>query len=326
MGIIHPQPEAQSESRRLSFHGDGGTLLGLMIVNLLLTVVTLGVYYFWGKTRVRGYTHSQLEFDGDRFAYHGTGKELFIGWLKAAVLFAVVSGGVAAIRMLSPGVVTEILTWLGLYLFFLLLTPIAMVGSRRYRTSRASWRGIRFSYRGRAREFMRIFIPGSLLTAVTLGLYYPFFYNNMWRYMVTRTYFGSEAFQFDGEGRDLFGQHLLAMILTIPTLGIYWIWFMAARQRYYWSHISLRGARFRSIVRGGPLFRLSLGNFLLAVFTLGLAVPWVIVRNIRFICHNVTLEGPLDLSDVRQEAVPVSATGEEVADFLGLDLAGLVPS
>ena len=28
---------------------------------------------------------SQSDFDGDRFAYHGTGKELLIGWLKAIV-------------------------------------------------------------------------------------------------------------------------------------------------------------------------------------------------------------------------------------------------
>jgi uncharacterized membrane protein YjgN (DUF898 family) len=326
MGPVVPQPDAQPQTRRLSFHGDGGTLLGIMIVNLLLSVITLGIYQFWGKTRMRAYTHSQLDFDGDRFAYHGTGKELLIGWLKALVLIGVVYGPVVVFQIRNPGPGPVIVSGLVVSLFVIVLTPIIMVGSRRYRMSRASWRGIRFSFRGRARDFLRIFIRGWLLTVVTLGLYSPFFYNEMWRYLVTGSYFGSERFEFDGEGRDMFGRYLLALILTVPTLGLYWFWYWAARQRYYWSHISFRGARFQSAVQGGPLFRFTLGNMLLVIFTLGLAVPWVIVRNFRFICRYVTLEGPVDLSVVRQETVPVSATGEEVADFLGLDVLGLVPN
>ncbi len=62
-----------------SFHGEGGALFGIYIVNLLLTIVTLGVFYFWGKTRVRRYMYSQAAFGGDRFTYHGTGMELLIG-------------------------------------------------------------------------------------------------------------------------------------------------------------------------------------------------------------------------------------------------------
>ncbi len=62
--------------RRPSFHGSAGTLFGIQLINLLLTIVTLGIYSFWGKTKVRGYLWSQTEFEGDRFAYHGTGKEV----------------------------------------------------------------------------------------------------------------------------------------------------------------------------------------------------------------------------------------------------------
>ena len=71
---------------RLSFHGSGGSLFGIQIVNLFLTLVTLGIYSFWGRVKVRKYMMSQSDFEGDRFAYHGTGKELLIGWLKAIVI------------------------------------------------------------------------------------------------------------------------------------------------------------------------------------------------------------------------------------------------
>ncbi|MEE8224479.1 MAG: DUF898 family protein, partial [candidate division NC10 bacterium] len=53
----------------LFFHGTGGSLFGIHIVNMFLTVITLGIYYFWGKTKVRNYLWSQTDFAGDRFAY-----------------------------------------------------------------------------------------------------------------------------------------------------------------------------------------------------------------------------------------------------------------
>ena len=74
--------EPPSGSKSFAFRGSGGELFKITIVNFLLTIVTLGIYYFWGRTRVRQYIYSQTEFEGDRFVYHGTGKELLIGWLK----------------------------------------------------------------------------------------------------------------------------------------------------------------------------------------------------------------------------------------------------
>src|SRR5262245_18780866 len=61
------------------------------------------------------------------------------------------------------------------YVLVVVVLPLAMVGSRRYRLSRISWRGIRFSFRGPAWDFVKIFIADSILTSLTLGLYYPFF-------------------------------------------------------------------------------------------------------------------------------------------------------
>ena len=93
-GPFEPQPTPPPAppsglARRPTFHGTGGTLFGIHIVNTLLTIVTLGVYYFWAKTRLRRYLFSQTEIEGDRFAYHGTGRELLLGTLKAVLVFGV---------------------------------------------------------------------------------------------------------------------------------------------------------------------------------------------------------------------------------------------
>jgi uncharacterized membrane protein YjgN (DUF898 family) len=291
---------------------------------MLLTVVTLGIYYFWGKVRVRSYLLSQTEFEGDRFAYHGTGKELLIGFLKAALVFGVPLFLLGTARALLEGMpAINVLLGLLTYALIVVLIPVAIVGARRYRLSRTSWREIRFSFRGRTLDFIKLFLVGSLLTAITLGLYYPIFEVRRYGFLASHSYFGNEKFDFDGKGRDLFGSFLLAIVLFFPTLGLYLFWFLARKQRYFWEHTSFGGSRFRSTVTGGRLLLLTLGNLLLLVVTLGLGWPWVMIRNVRFAFRYLTLEGPLDLGGIQQEAQAATATGEALAGFLdaGLDLS-----
>lgn len=306
---------------KLAFHGSGGTLFGIQIVNILLTLVTFGIYSFWAKVRVREFLLSQTEFEGDRFAYHGTGRELWNGSLKAGLVF----GLPVSLLNLAPSVIGDnttitVVLSLTMYGIILLFVPFAMVGIRRYRLSRTSWRGIRFSFRGRVWDFVRLFIGGSLLTLVTLGLYYPYFDTKRYAFMTSHSYCGNHNFKFDGEGRDLFRGYVAAIPLSLLTLGAYWFWFLAKKQRYLTEHTSFATARFRSTVTGDRLFRLNLENLLLLVCTLGLAYPWVVVRNMRFYFSCTFLEGPLDAAAIHQEAqATVSTTGEGLAGFLDLD-------
>jgi len=58
--------------------GRFGELFVLFIINILLGVITLGIYRFWGKTRIRKYIWSRSSFRGEHFEYSGTGGELFV--------------------------------------------------------------------------------------------------------------------------------------------------------------------------------------------------------------------------------------------------------
>jgi uncharacterized membrane protein YjgN (DUF898 family) len=99
-----------------------------------------------------------------------------------------------------------------------IFTPVAMVGSRRYRLSRTSWRGIRFSFRGKARGFIPIFIKGNLLSALTLSLYSPFYLTRRQAFMVSNAYFGNERFGFDGRAGELFRGYVLSFAPAIATV------------------------------------------------------------------------------------------------------------
>jgi uncharacterized membrane protein YjgN (DUF898 family) len=298
-------------------------LFGIQVLSALWTLLTLGVYYFWAKTRIRRYIFSQTEFAGDRFAYHGTARELLLGFLKAFLVFLLPIIGLSVVRdWLDVGAnIKQAAAFLLSVLLFIFL-PVAMVGARRYRLSRTSWRGIRFSFRGKAWRFILLFIKGSFLTGLTLGLYYPFFLTERQAFMISHSYFGNERFEFNGRGRDIFGNYLLAVFLTLPTFGLCWIWFLARKRRLFWNHTRFGAARFRSTVTGGALLGLYVVNLLLLVLTLGVAWPWVRVRNIRFSFRYLWLEGPLDLERIRQQAQFASTTGEGLAGFLdsGFDL------
>lgn len=310
--------------QRPTFHGTGGTLFGLHVVNVLFILLTVGIYYFWGKTRIRRYIFGESAFGADRFAYHGTAHELLLGFAKAFVLFIVPIVFLIAVRdVLDVGRTIKEVAALSIpILLNLMFIPVALVGARRYRLGRISWRGIRFSFRGPALEFVKIFFKGSFLTGLTFGLYYPFFTARRQAFMISHSYFGNERFGFDGRGRELLGPYLLSILLTLPTLGLCWVWFFARRRRFFWDHTTIGGARFISTVTGGALLGLWLVNALLLLGTLGLAWPWVRVRNIHFAFRYLELYGPLDLERIQQQAQEASATGEGLAGFLdtGFDL------
>ncbi len=266
--------------------------------------------------------YNQTEFDGDSFDYHATGLELLFAFLKVAV-FAIIVGGIQYLRILYPGEVTSYIASLALYLFILLITPIALVLTQRFRYSRTSWRGIRFSFRGKIKEFMRIYMPGLILTSLTIGIYYYYLHFQTRDYHINHTYFGDTKFGFDGNSSDLFKKFLLAIVLSLFTFGIYWFWFAAERHRYYWSHTYFTNIRFRSTIQGRPLFWLKLTNLLLIVFTLGLGYPYAVIRETRFIFDNLYLEGELDFQAIMQDARSPSAVGEGIADAFDIDLVGM---
>jgi uncharacterized membrane protein YjgN (DUF898 family) len=303
--------------RRLSFYGTGASLLGIHIVNVFLTIVTIGVYYFWGKVRVRNYLLSQTEFEGDRFAYHGTGKELLLGFLKAVLLLGVpVVALNVGMPLIARGAIAQAAVGVLSYVIILSCLGFAVVGARRYRLSRTSWRGVRFSFRGEMLPFLKLFVGGSLLSTITFGLYYPFFETRRYGFLISHSYFGKQTFAFNGRGRDLFGPYLLTLLLFVPTLGLSWVWFLARKQRYFWDHTSFATARFRCTVTGWRFLMLGVGNVLLLIVTLGFAWPWVVVRNARFAFAYLTLDGPLNLTAIQQEAQTASATGEGLAGIL----------
>jgi uncharacterized membrane protein YjgN (DUF898 family) len=75
--------------KQLSFTGNGSEYFKIWIVNILLVIVTLGLYYPWAKVRNHRYFYGNSTLEGRNFDYHATGKQLFVGYLIAMALFLV---------------------------------------------------------------------------------------------------------------------------------------------------------------------------------------------------------------------------------------------
>jgi len=316
---IAPSRVLAGNERTVQFHGDGWNLAKIMSVNWILAVITLGVYYFWGKTKIRRYLFEQSSFAGDRFSYHGTGGELFRGWLFFILLVMVFVGGSIAIQQFLGPVVQSIFeTTIGI--LFVLLLPALLVGAYRYRLSRSAWRGIRFSFRGTRKEAIWVYLKGYFLIMVTLGIYSPWFQMNTQKFWSGNSYFGDQSFKFTGQGDEIFKQFIINMILLFPTLGLYSIWYKAYVARYTWSHTHFAGGTFRFTATGWETFQLLFTNLLLLVGTVGLAYSWVTVRSRKFVADHLSLAGEVDLDRVVQEIKQSGTLGEGALEAFDLPL------
>jgi len=320
--VVEPVPEPTAPElpvSQVTLRADGSDLFAMRVLNLLLSLLTLGIYSFWGKAKVRRYVCGQAEYQGDWFAFHGTGRELLLGWLRALPALAFIFLFPTVLPLFWQHRAAPFVAELSAIALVGLLWPVARVGAYRYRLNRMSWRAIRFSYRGRAWRYFGASILGFLFGLITLGIYVPFVQVRLRKLLLNGTYFGDRAFEFRGRGADLAPAWFFALPLTICSFGIGWAWWRAFAHRYCWAHTTFAGARFRCTATGGKLLWLWVGNFLVVVPTLGLGMSWAMLRTLRFWTKHIELVKEPELVSIQQDARAATAIGESFADFLGFD-------
>lgn len=184
----------------LSFYGEGSKYFVIRLINAILQVITFNFYYPWAKAAKLDYLYEQTEFAGSRFKFHGTGKEMFIGYLKMLAIIIVIYSSFWFAKANEQIVLGTLLLYGGLIIVY----PLAIHGTAKYRLSRSSWRGIFFGYRGELGElFAKLFI-GILVSVFTLGIYWSWVEVDLRKYVTKNIRFGSVEFDFVGKGADLF--------------------------------------------------------------------------------------------------------------------------
>jgi len=304
----------------LSFHGKGSDYFAIIIVNWFLTLITFSLYYPWAKAKQLQYTYGATAFENEHFTFHGTGKEMFKGYIKALLIFGLIFGLFFFFFYLKMPVIGLIV----FYLSFFLITPLAIHGSYRYRMSRLSWRGIRFGYRGNRNELIGKFFKWIFFTLITLGIYGAWYVINLRNYVFSHIRLGDVKMKYKGDGFDFFALNLKGYILTILTLGIYSFWWQKELFEYQINNLSLHKGDdkivMQSTATGGDFFKLLVVNLLIIVFTLGLGYAWVVTRTMDFTVSKIQIAGDINLDSIQQtEESYRDATGEDMSDFLDID-------
>ncbi len=228
------RPNPDTPDRRLwgAYEGDAGGLAPLAVATAMLTLVTLGLYRFWERTRIRRYIWSSIAPGGDPFEYTGTGLEKLLGFLVAFIILAVGLGllqfgltflGLSVFDTSAPDTLdpTAILITSATPILLIPLIFYAQYRARRYRLSRTTWRGIRFGVRPGAWGYAGRAMLLWAVTLLSLGLLWPLMTFTLEKYQTDRTFFGTAAFEQGGRWTMLFpAMGHLAFAIQLILAGI----------------------------------------------------------------------------------------------------------
>ena len=160
--VPNGQPPAPSAGRELEvrFTGSGSEYFRIWIVNLLLTLLTVGLYYPWAKVRRLRYFYGNTLVDGHPLDFHGEPLKMLRGYLLVGAM--VVAYSLAGHVSPTAG--------LAAFLIVATLWPALLRSSMRFRLANTSWRGLRFRFMGSLggayRALLPMFLPALAILAV----------------------------------------------------------------------------------------------------------------------------------------------------------------
>ncbi|TGX55072.1 DUF898 domain-containing protein [Sphingomonas gei] len=206
-------------ARAFEFAGNWREFAPIAFTNLLLTIVTLGIYTFWARTRERRYLWSHTRFIDDRLEWTGTGLELFIGYVVAILLFfvplALLQFAIQALAIRGQDGAAALL-FVVLYVAILYMVGLAIYRAMRYRLSRTYWHGIRGGSDDQGFGYAVSHLWKTIVGSMALGLLVPWAMVNLWNERWNRMSFGS--YQFESGARvtgAVIGRYLLYYLVPI---------------------------------------------------------------------------------------------------------------
>jgi uncharacterized membrane protein YjgN (DUF898 family) len=328
---------------RFTFQGRTATYFGIWIVNILLNIVTLGIYSAWAKVRRLRYFYENTWLDGYNFSYHAEPVKILIG--RAIVVGALILYNVLV--AISPFFTV-------LLIAYVFLLPVIINASFSFSLRMTSFRGVRFGFRGDYWPAFGIYIALPLLVILTAGLALPLYTKFSWRYLGSRLRYGSVRAEIApplGALYSQFGLSILVLIIgmlpfvlipaafnstmtdEISSFSI-WHWTFVAfylglmmagifynagtRNVALSTLIFDRRHQLRSDLGRLAMIWIGISNFLAIILTLGLAWPWASVRRWRYQVDHLALmgQGPLD------NISGMSGAGGEVTAAEFVDLEG----
>lgn len=226
-----PRPVEGPRDLRLRFHGNAREYFRVWIVNLCLTLVTLGIFSAWAKVRKKRYFYSHTTLDGTPFQYLGQPIPILKGRVIAAVLFSVYYVSSHFFTSLLPFVLVAAAV----------LAPWVIVRSAAFNARYSAFRNMTFhfdaGYRTALKEiYVYGLVPGLMIVGVVaawrenpvlagvaflaLGFGFPWWMQRLKRFIVTHSGFGNENAEFGATGGNFFKVYFLGSLIVAAGGGV----------------------------------------------------------------------------------------------------------
>jgi len=339
------RPPVEPISHPLIFHGRTDEYFRIWIVNTLLTLLTLGVFFAWAKVRKRRYLRGSTELLGHRFDYRAEPLRLLFG--HAVVLCLLL--GYSLFGVVYP--------WIrfGVIALGVVLLPWIVVRSMSFNAHNTVYRGLCFRFNRSLSAAAKVYLLEPVLLVLSLGLYFPAWQRSKRDYIVNNHRFGDAYFRFNAGLGPFYATYLFAglilfaalflggttiayvvtqnpglqptLVQLIPFFTIYAFGFFLGRHLIYaqlfnhiWNHTRLDEHRFRARLSTGKWLGLQLTNLAAILLSAGMLYPWALIRAQRYAasCLEFVPAAPIDSIQHIGSAVG-SATGDMAAEFIGLD-------
>ncbi|MCX7561913.1 DUF898 family protein [Sulfitobacter sp. F26204] len=209
----------------IEFSGKRGALFWLALKTGFFTILTLGFYRFWMKTRLRRWYWSAIRPGGHPLEYVGEPLEKLLGFFIAVVILTFYIGIVNLMLMFVSFSVFES-SVIGYMLSFVGVIPIwfyARYRARRYVLARTRWRGVRFGLEKGAWGYAWRALWYWALTIISLGILWPRMTFLLEKYKIDRTYFGSARLLQGGRWQMLY-RATLPFVASLVFLAVAVLW------------------------------------------------------------------------------------------------------
>lgn len=226
LGAASHKDSSEDDAHSIQFLGSGSEYFRIWIVNLCLSIATLGIYSAWAKVRRLQYFERNTQLAGAVFNFHGNPKAILRGRIIALALLIAYHYAFGFSKAIGVGVVA----------FLFVSMPWFLRSALRFRTRNTSYRGLRFDFNGSLAgayatylPMMLVFLlPGTLLalyptntlaySSFMLYLLWPLLHARIKRYQHENIKYGSTLATYDLPSSRFWRPYIIAILLGLMSL------------------------------------------------------------------------------------------------------------
>ncbi len=348
------QENANKEFESLEFRGNTSEYFKIWIVNIFLTIITLGIYSAWAKVRTNRYFYANTYYQNSSFEYTANPIDILKGRLIIVGLYGlfIFTAQVMAKPMIAAGIL----------LAFLLIIPWIINRAIKFKLRNVKHRNINFRYDENAPSFYSFFLLHTILNIITAGLAYPYSLNRFKALLIDNSKFGGSEFSYSGSTGGMYMQYLKisgvylgfvaimtliivagtsigqnssltansTLLFAIIPIAAYFAtisigfaikgFYDAFISNFVWGETTLEDNSFKSNLNPMKLAWIYVSNIFAIIFSLGLLTPWAKVRVTKYKCENFAISSTNMSSFIATNQEKQNSLGEEAGDFFDIDV------